>query len=48
MSILEPEAGIFYGFCWIVVIARLTSRRLHLGSWKRLQADDYVILVAMV
>lgn len=48
MTVLEPEAGIFYGVCWFVVIIRLISRRLHRGSWKRLQLDDYLILVAMV
>jgi hypothetical protein len=48
MSVLEPEAGIFYGVCWIIVILRLASRRLHRGAWKRLQLDDYLILVAMV
>jgi hypothetical protein len=47
-SILQPEAGIFYGVCWIVVIIRLASRRMHRGAWKRLQLDDYLILVAMV
>ncbi|KAL7780501.1 hypothetical protein CFE70_010524 [Pyrenophora teres f. teres 0-1] len=47
MGVLDPEAGIFYGVCWIVVIVRLISRRLHRGSWKLLQADDYLILVAM-
>ncbi|KAF1944088.1 hypothetical protein EJ02DRAFT_442831 [Clathrospora elynae] len=47
MSVLQPEAGIFYGVCWIVVIIRLISRRLHRGSWKLLQLDDYLILVAM-
>ncbi|KAH6234264.1 hypothetical protein HBI53_019230 [Parastagonospora nodorum] len=46
-SLLEPEAGIFYALCWIVVILRFSSRRLHLGSWKRLQLDDFLILVAM-
>ncbi|KAF1840007.1 uncharacterized protein K460DRAFT_297433 [Cucurbitaria berberidis CBS 394.84] len=47
MSIVQPEAGIFYGVCWVVVIIRLLSRRLHLKSWKRLQLDDYLILLAM-
>lgn len=45
---LQPEAGIFYGVCWMAVIVRLISRRLHRGAWKRLQLDDYLILVAMV
>jgi hypothetical protein len=48
MAVLEPEAGIFYGLCWIVVITRLASRRMHLKSWKRLQLDDYLIILAMV
>jgi hypothetical protein len=46
-SVIFPEAGIFYGVCWIVVILRLISRRLHRGSWKQLQLDDYLILLAM-
>jgi hypothetical protein len=48
MANLEPEAGIFYAVCWIVVLVRLTSRRLHRGAWKRLQLDDYLILAALV
>lgn len=48
MTRLEPEAGIFYGVCWFVVVIRLVSRRLHRGAWKRLQFDDYLIIVAMV
>ncbi len=47
MSPLEPEAGIWYALVWTVVIFRLISRRMHLGSWKHLQLDDYLILVAM-
>lgn len=47
MTALQPEAGIFYGVCWVVVAIRLISRRLHRGSWKRLQWDDYLILLAM-
>ncbi|KAF2013505.1 hypothetical protein BU24DRAFT_434530 [Aaosphaeria arxii CBS 175.79] len=48
MSILQPESGIWYSLCWLVVIARLASRKLHLGSWRRLQVDDYLIVVAML
>lgn len=47
MSILEPESGIWYSLCWLVVISRTVSRRLHLGSWKDLQLDDYLVLLAM-
>ncbi|KAF1833024.1 hypothetical protein BDW02DRAFT_399452 [Decorospora gaudefroyi] len=47
MSVLQPEAGIFYGVCWVIVCIRLISRRLHRGAWKLLQLDDYLILLAM-
>ncbi|KAF2647354.1 hypothetical protein K491DRAFT_614704 [Lophiostoma macrostomum CBS 122681] len=47
MSVLEPESGIWYAVCWLIVITRLLSRRIHLGSWKRLQLDDYLIVLAM-
>ncbi|KAH9873719.1 hypothetical protein IAQ61_004345 [Plenodomus lingam] len=47
MSVLQPETGIFYGLCWVVIVVRLISRRLHRGSWKLLQWDDYLTLVAM-
>ena len=30
------------------MILRLLSRRLHRGAWKRLQLDDYLIVLAMV
>jgi hypothetical protein len=33
---------------WFVLILRLFSRRLHRGAWKRLQLDDYLIVLAMV
>jgi hypothetical protein len=29
-------------------VVRLVSRRIHRGAWKRLQLDDYLILLAMV
>lgn len=48
MSILEPESGIWYTLCWLVVAARLWSRRLNRGSWKKLQIDDFLVLFAMV
>lgn len=46
-SVLEPEAALWYSLCWIVVFTRLWSRRLHLRSWKALQVDDYLIILAM-
>ncbi|KAF2707660.1 hypothetical protein K504DRAFT_340924, partial [Pleomassaria siparia CBS 279.74] len=43
MTILEPESAIWYSLCWMVVITRSMSRRLHLGRWRYLQLDDYLI-----
>ena len=48
MSILEPESAIWYSLCWMVIVTRLISRRLHLGRWRNLQLDDYLIVAAMV
>jgi hypothetical protein len=48
MSILQPEAGIWYVICWIVVGIRFWSKRLRLGSWRNLQIDDYLVMLAMV
>jgi hypothetical protein len=48
MSRLEPESGIWYAVCWLMLLSRLVSRRLHLGTWKHLKLDDYLICLAMV
>ncbi|KAF2679377.1 hypothetical protein K458DRAFT_118673 [Lentithecium fluviatile CBS 122367] len=48
MSRLEPESGIWYTICWLVLLTRLASRRIHHGSWKELKLDDLLICVAMV
>ncbi|KAF2439005.1 hypothetical protein P171DRAFT_490457 [Karstenula rhodostoma CBS 690.94] len=48
MSTLEPESAIWYATCWLVLITRLVSRKLHHGSWKALSIDDYLICVAMI
>ncbi|KAF2488307.1 hypothetical protein BU16DRAFT_230397 [Lophium mytilinum] len=48
MTILEPESAIWYTLCWLVVIARIWSRIIHYGSWKKLRVDDYLVLLAMV
>ncbi|KAF1966382.1 hypothetical protein BU23DRAFT_663298 [Bimuria novae-zelandiae CBS 107.79] len=47
MSALEPESSIWYATCWVVLITRVVSRRLHYGSWKELGPDDYLIFVTM-
>ncbi|KAF2656982.1 hypothetical protein K491DRAFT_714879 [Lophiostoma macrostomum CBS 122681] len=48
MSVLQPEACIWYTICSFVVSARLISKRLTLGAWWRLQLDDYLVILAMI
>ncbi|KAF2711949.1 hypothetical protein K504DRAFT_521231 [Pleomassaria siparia CBS 279.74] len=48
MSLIEPESSLWYAFCWIVVITRLISRRLHVRKWQNLQVDDYLIILSML
>ncbi|KAF2795138.1 hypothetical protein K505DRAFT_273849 [Melanomma pulvis-pyrius CBS 109.77] len=48
MSILQPEASIWYVLCWVVVCARYVSKRMRLGTWRGLQADDYLVVPAMM
>ncbi|KAF2236670.1 hypothetical protein EV356DRAFT_64656 [Viridothelium virens] len=44
---LTVESWIWYGFVLAVTIARFISRSLALGSFRNLQADDYVVLLAL-
>ncbi|KAI0154017.1 hypothetical protein BJ166DRAFT_373512 [Pestalotiopsis sp. NC0098] len=48
MSALAAESWTWYAISWVVVIARTISRRLLHGSFKKVQADDILMLVAMV
>lgn len=48
MFILQPEASIWYVIVWLVVGARFASKRMRLGSWRNLQIDDYLVMLAMV
>ncbi|CAI6340185.1 unnamed protein product [Periconia digitata] len=48
MSRLEPESGIWYAVCWMVLFVRMFSRRIHTGSWMALNTDDYLICLAMI
>ncbi|KAJ4168928.1 hypothetical protein NW754_010859 [Fusarium falciforme] len=47
MTRLAIETWIWYGVTWLVVIARLLSRRLVVGSVKKYQTDDYLMILAM-
>ncbi|KAH8673518.1 hypothetical protein BX600DRAFT_206826 [Xylariales sp. PMI_506] len=48
MSAIETELWIWYPITLVVVGARIVSRRLLFGSFKKLQLDDYLMLVAVV
>lgn len=47
MWTLATETWTWYGFTWLVVIARMASRVMLQGSFKRLQSDDALMIFAM-
>ncbi|ESU07834.1 hypothetical protein FGSG_02402 [Fusarium graminearum PH-1] len=47
MTMLEAEIWTWYGLSWVIVVARLISRRMLLGSVKKLQVEDYLMIIAM-
>ncbi|ODA83241.1 hypothetical protein RJ55_01753 [Drechmeria coniospora] len=48
MSSLAVESWTWYGLTWLVVVLRLISQLLLRGSVKKLRADDWLMLFAMV
>lgn len=48
MTLLEAEIWTWYGLSWAIVVARMISRRMLLGSVRKLQLEDYLMIVAMV
>ncbi|KAJ3547996.1 hypothetical protein NM208_g1217 [Fusarium decemcellulare] len=48
MASLDTEMWAWYALTLIVVIARMTSRRMLLGSFKGLLADDYLMAFTMI
>ncbi|KAM5374828.1 hypothetical protein ACJZ2D_006322 [Fusarium nematophilum] len=48
MTLLAVETWTWYGITWLIVIVRLLSRRLVVGSVKKYQTDDYLMILAMV
>ncbi|CEI70296.1 hypothetical protein FVEN_g1185 [Fusarium venenatum] len=48
MSSLDTEMWIWYALTLVVVIFRMTSRRMLLGSFKGLLADDYLMALTMI
>ncbi|KAF4981837.1 hypothetical protein FZEAL_2415 [Fusarium zealandicum] len=48
MASLDAEMWAWYGLTMLVVLARMTSRRMLLGSFKGLLIDDYLMVLTMV
>ncbi|KAF4945168.1 hypothetical protein FSARC_14492 [Fusarium sarcochroum] len=48
MPSLDAEMWAWYALTVIVVTARMTSRRMLLGSFKRMLMDDYIMAVTMI
>ncbi|KAF5007036.1 hypothetical protein FDECE_6620 [Fusarium decemcellulare] len=48
MSAFVAEIWTWYALTWVIVICRMISRRMLLGSFKKLQIEDYLMLVAMI
>ncbi|QGI67476.1 hypothetical protein CEK27_011447 [Fusarium fujikuroi] len=48
MSSLDAEMWAWYALTLVVVVARMASRRMLLGSFKRMLADDYLMAVTMI
>ncbi|KAI3581666.1 hypothetical protein IWW34DRAFT_617013 [Fusarium oxysporum f. sp. albedinis] len=48
MPSLDAEMWAWYALTVIVVFARMASRRMLLGSFKRMLADDYLMAVTMI
>ncbi|KAI9904720.1 hypothetical protein N3K66_001249 [Trichothecium roseum] len=47
MLSLEGESWTWYGLTWFIVFTRLISRRLLLGSCRKLQIEDGLMILAM-
>ncbi|KAJ1325871.1 hypothetical protein MN608_09070 [Microdochium nivale] len=48
MLALLSESWTWYGITWLVVIARVFSRKLLVGSFKQMNVEDALMLVAMI
>ncbi|KKA27646.1 hypothetical protein TD95_001232 [Thielaviopsis punctulata] len=47
MTRLQVETWTWYSVTWLIVFARLSSRVMLLGSPKKLQSDDWIMMFAM-
>lgn len=48
MLALLTESWTWYAVTWLVVIARVFSRKLLVGSYKQMQVEDILMLIAML
>ncbi|KAH7125039.1 hypothetical protein B0J13DRAFT_566123 [Dactylonectria estremocensis] len=48
MSAFIAEIWTWYALTWVIVVARMTSRRLLFGSFKKLKTEDHLMMFAMI
>ncbi|KAK7421157.1 hypothetical protein QQZ08_010087 [Neonectria magnoliae] len=48
MSAFVAEIWTWYALTWAIVIARMISRKMLLGEFKKLQLEDYLMVLAMI
>lgn len=48
MSNLDTEMWAWYALTLVVVLSRMISRRMLLGSWKNMLVDDYLMVFTMI
>jgi len=44
----QPEAAIWCALAWVILIARLASRRMRLGAWGSLELEDALAVLAVL
>jgi hypothetical protein len=47
-TISWPEAAIWCTLSWLVLIARILSRRMRLGAWRNLEFEDLVAVLVLL
>jgi len=45
---LLPSSWTLFAIAMLVVICRMASRRMTLGSFRKYQTDDYLMIIASV
>jgi hypothetical protein len=48
VTISWPEAAFWCALSWLVLVARLLSRRMRLGAWRHLQFEDLLAVAVLL